>query len=1047
MLERILQASVRHRWIVLCATLLTAIVGITLLPRLPVDAVPDITNVQVQINTEAPGYSPLEVERRITFPVETALAGIPHLDYTRSLSRYGLSQVTVIFEDGTDIYFARQLLGERLREAAASLPEGIEPSMGPIATGLGEIFLWTVVADPEARRPDGEAWTPTDLRTIQDWIIRPQMRMVPGVTEVNSLGGFRKQFQVQPLPEALIAYGLTFDDVVRALARNNDNVGAGYIERAGEQLLVRVPGRLESLEDIAALTVAAPGGVPIRLESVATIAIGGELRTGAATRDGRETVLGTAFMLAGENSREVAHAAAQRLREIAPTLPKGVRAEAVYDRTVLVDATIGTVATNLTEGALLVVAVLFVFLGDLRAAAATALVIPLAMLLTASGMVATNLSANLMSLGALDFGLIVDGSIIIVENCMRRLVAAERERGRPLEHQERLEVIASGAVEVRRATMFGELIIMVVYLPVLTLSGIEGKMFFPMAITVVMALAAAMLLSLTFVPAAVAVLLRAPRPDHGQHGASLVQRAYAPLLRVAVNRPRLCLLPAVILFAASLVLASRMGTEFVPSLDEGDIAMHALRIPGTGLEQAIAMQHTLEEAIGELEEVDYVFSRIGTADIATDPMPPNVADTMVMLKPRDQWPDPHRSREDLVSALEQRVRHVPGNNYEFTQPIEMRFNELIAGVRADVAVKVFGDDLDILGELAERVEEAVQSVPGAADVKAEQLTGLPVLTVTVDREAVARYGLQVADVQDVVAVAIAGRAVGVVYEGDASFDLVVRLPEERRNDVHALARLPVPLPPAAAQAPEAATSERYVPLGALARLDLVTGPNQLSRENGKRRSVVTANVRGRDLGSFVADARARVEQSVRLPAGYWIQWGGRFEHLLSAAARLWLVVPTALALILGLLWISLGSLSRAALVFTGVPLAATGGIAALWFRGMPLSISAAVGFIALSGVAVLNGLVLVSFIEARRAAGAGLLEAITEGATARLRPVLMTATVAALGFVPMALAASRGAEVQRPIATVVIGGILSSTLLTLVVVPALYRLLERTDTT
>ncbi len=1049
MLEAILRFSLQRRWVVMGVTLLGAAVGAFSFMQLSIDAVPDITNVQVQVNTAAPGFSPLEAEQRITFPIETSLSGLPRLDYTRSLSRYGLSQVTVVFEDGTDIYFARQLVGERLREAAAKLPPGVEPELGPIATGLGEIFMFVLAAEPGATDADGQLWDATGLRTLQDWVVKPQLRTVPGVAEVNTIGGYVKQIHVLPRPDRLVAYGLTFRDLLDGLARNNANVGAGYIERNGEQVLVRAPGQVANLEDVRDILVGQHAGVPIRIRDVADVAIGRDLRTGAATEDGEEVVLGTVFMLMGENSRAVARRVNAQLESVNRTLPDGVVATAVYDRTELVDRTIATVRNNLVEGALLVIAVLFLLLGNLRAAFLTALVIPLSMLLTFAGMARGRISGNLMSLGALDFGLIVDGAVIIVENCIRRLAAANEGRDAPLPLAERLDVVADATRQVVRPSVFGVTIILIVYVPILALTGVEGKMFHPMAITVMLALLSALVLSVTFVPAAVALLLGGRVRERENPILRVARRGYARVLDAALPRPLSVIGVAVLLVVASLALGSRMGREFIPSLDEGDIALHALRIPGTSLTQAVAMQGALERALGGFPEVSHTFTKIGTAEVATDPMPPNVADGFVILKDRSEWPDPRKPKTELVREIEEAVARLPGNKYEFTQPIEMRFNELIAGVRSDVAVKVFGDDLDVLAGLGNEIAAVFEQVPGAADVSVEQSTGLPFLEVDFDRPALARLGLSLDAVQEVVRIAIGGEAAGQLFEGDRRFDLVVRLPETLRTDLDALARLPIALPgggsPRADSLPLASggeTARRVVPLGAVAALRVGTGPNQVSRENGKRRVVVTANVRGRDIGTFVAEAETRLAQRVQLPTGYWSTWGGQFEQLESATRRLQVVVPVALLLILAILASVFGSLRHALLVFSGVPLAWTGGILALWLRGIPLSISAGVGFIALSGVAVLNGVVMLSFINELRREGMPLAQALREGALTRLRPVLMTALVASLGFVPMALATSAGAEVQRPLATVVIGGILSSTALTLIVLPVLYRLVE-----
>jgi cobalt-zinc-cadmium resistance protein CzcA len=1042
MLERILQFSIRQRWVILMVTLAVAALGVYNYRRLPIDAVPDITNVQVQINTEASGFSPLEAEQRITFPIEMVIAGLPGLKETRSVSRYGLSQVTVIFEDGTDIYFARQLVNERIQEAKGKLPPGIEPTMGPIATGLGEIFMYTVEPEEGAKKPDGAPYTPTDLRTIQDWVIKPQLRNVPGVTEVNTVGGFEKQFHVTPFPEKLMAYGLTFQEILEALARNNNNIGAGYIEHRGEQYLIRAPGQVADLSEIQRISIGNHNGVPIYISDVAEVLLGKELRTGAATENGKEVVLGTIFMLMGENSRTVSQKVADKLVEINRTLPEGVVAKTVYDRTTLVDATIETVKKNLMEGALLVIVILFLFLGNIRAALITALVIPLSMLFTITGMVENRVSANLMSLGALDFGLIVDGAVIIVENCIRRLSEEQHRLGRLLTRAERFETVFDASKEVRKATMFGELIIMIVYLPILTLTGVEGKMFIPMAFTVIAALLGAMILSVTFVPAAVALFLSGRISEKENILMRWANRVYAPLLRLSLQNRGLVVTVATLLVLLSGLLATRMGSEFIPSLDEGDIAMHALRIPGTSLSQAIEMQHALEKKIKEFPEVETIFAKIGTADIATDPMPPSVADNFIILKPRSQWPDPKRPKADVVRALEESVQKIPGNNYEFIQPIQMRFNELLAGVRSDVAVKVFGDDLEVLPQIGKEIEKVLEKIPGASDVKVEQVTGLPMLTIEMDRNKMARYGLNISDVQDVVEIALRGKSAGEIFEGDKRFELIVRLPESLRGNMEAMKRIPIPLPKSGlAEARRAASLQTtYIPLAAVADFKVAPGPNQISRENGKRRVVVTANVRGRDIGSFVKDAEQAIQERVEIPAGYWTTWGGQFEQMISAANRLKMVVPVALLLVFLLLFTTFGTVKDALLVFTGVPLALTGGIAALWLRGIPLSISAGVGFIALSGVAVLNGLVMITFINKLRSEGRSLDQSISHGALTRLRPVLMTALVASLGFVPMALATGRGAEVQRPLATVVIGGILSSTALTLLVLPVLYRI-------
>jgi cobalt-zinc-cadmium resistance protein CzcA len=1040
MLERIIRAAIAHRWLVLLSVLGVSALGVWSYSRLPIDAVPDITNVQVQVNTEAPGYSPLEAEQRITFAVETALAGMPRLQYTRSLSRYGLSQVTVVFEDGTDIYFARQQVSERLQQASSQLPIGVEPTLGPVATGLGEIFMYTVEAEDGALKPDGNPWTATDLRTLQDWVIRPQLRTLKGVIEVNTIGGHLRQIHVTPDPAKLVAFELTIADLVGAIERNNSNTSAGYLERNGEQYLVRIPGQVADEAGLREIVVAMREGLPLRVSDVADVIEGSELRTGAATKDGHEVVLGTVFMLIGENSREVAQRAGTKLREIDAALPEGVSAKAVYDRTSLVDRAIATVWKNLLEGALLVIAVLFLLLGNIRAALITAAVIPVSMLLTISGMVHNRVSANLMSLGALDFGLIVDGAVIIVENCLRRFAEKQKALGRTLTREERFELSAASSTEVIKPSLFGLFIIAAVYLPIFALSGVEGKTFHPMAITVVMALTAAMALSLTFVPAAVAQFVSGRVAENETRAMKLMSRWYAPALDRALRRRRVVVSASLVLGLLCGWLSTRLGTEFIPNLDEGDIALHALRIPGTSLTQAIGMQKQLENRIRELPEVKLVVAKLGTAEIATDPMPPSVADTFVMLKDRREWPDPRKSRAQFLDELEQAVRTLPGNNYEFTQPVQMRMNELIAGIRAEVAIKIHGDDLDQLVQIGERVEEIAGRIDGAADVKLEQTTGLPLLVVKPDRPALSQYGLSVGDIQQTVAAAMGGAEAGQVFEGDRRFAIVVRLPEAQRQDPNALARLPVALPERFQDADHSDTSAspRFVPLGSIAKIGIEMGPNQVSRENGKRRVVVTSNVRGRDLGGFVEELRAKLV-AVELPQGYWISYGGTFEQLISAGQRLAIVVPVVLVMIFGLLFMAFNSARDAAIVFSGVPLAMTGGVLALWARGIPFSISAGVGFIALSGVAVLNGLVMVTFIRKLIEEGRPLDDAIREGAITRLRAVLMTALVASLGFLPMALNVGTGAEVQRPLATVVIGGILSSTALTLFVLPALYR--------
>ena len=1005
--------------------------GIFSYQKLPIDAVPDITNVQVQINTQAPGYSPLETEQRITFVVETALAGLPDLSYTRSLSRYGLSQVTAVFDEGTDLYFARNLINTRLGAIKSQLPEGLEPEMGPIATGLGEIYMYTLRAKQNAMQKNGEPYNAMALREIHDWIVKPQLALVKGITEVNAIGGYVKQYHVNPEPQKMLNFDIGLSDIHRALERNNTNQGAGFVERNGQQILVRSQGQLQTLSDIENVVIKRINTVPVAVKDIGSVAIGKELRTGAATQEGEETVLGTAMMLVGENSRAVAQSVAKKVKDIQSSLPDGIVIEPVYDRTLLVDKAIETVQKNLVEGALLVIVILFILLGNIRAALITAAVIPLAMLATITGMVNTGVSANLMSLGALDFGLIVDGAVIIVENCIRRLSESQKRTGGVLPLKERLELVFQATNEVIRPSLFGVLIITVVYIPLFSLTGVEGKMFQPMAATVIMALIAAMLFSITIVPAAVAMFMGGKVSEKESFIIVAAKSAYRPIIHLALKLRWIVLVGSVVLVVGSFWLATRLGSEFVPQLDEGDIALHAMRIPGTGIEQAVAMQKTLESTLMEYEQVLTVFAKTGTAEVATDAMPPNVTDTFVMLKPRAQWPDPNLSKADFVETLERDLQAVTGNNYEFTQPIQMRFNELISGVRADLGIKVFGDDLTTLVASANDILTVLQSIDGVADARLEQVDDIPIFTINPKLVELARYGLDVADLQEWLASAIGGNTAGLIFEGDRRFELLVRFDEGIRTDLDAIGSTPI------------ITSDgEFVPLSEVATLAYSSVPNQISRENGKRRVVVTANVRERDLGSFVDEAKIKITEQVALPAGYWLDYGGTFEQLESASQRLAIVVPATLFLILVLLVVVFGSFRDALIIFTGVPLALTGGIFALWMRDMPLSISAGVGFIALSGIAVLNGLVMLSFIKQRVLETGDLINSIVDGAITRLRPVLMTALVASLGFIPMALNVGTGAEVQRPLATVVIGGIISSTILTLVVLPILYRMMH-----
>lgn len=1049
MFNRILYFSIQNRYAVLIVTLLGMIVCGASYRHLIIDAVPDITSIQVQINTEAQGYSPYEVEQRITRPIEQSLAGIPSLEYTRSLSRYGLSQITAVFKDTTDIYFARQLVSQQLQTASGNLPANILPKMGPIATGLGEIFQFIVENSDETTSPK----TLEELREIQDWIVRPQLRTVPGVVDVNSIGGAAKQIVVTPDIDKLRAYSFTLNDLSEAIAANNDNVGAGFLEENGEQLLIRVPAQVEHPKQLEEIVVGVHGGASIRLKDIARVSIGSELRAGAATENGKEVVLGTVFMLMGENGREVAQRVNARLTQIASSVPAGVIVKPVYDRSHLVNEAIGTVRSNLFEGAILVIAILFFALGNIRAALITACVIPLSMLMTIFGMVQGKLSANLMSLGALDFGLLVDGAVILVENCVKRMRQATSTAGRALTEQERLDILYKASTEVRKATMFGELIIMVVYIPILSLTGIEGKMFHPMAIAVLLALGGAFILSLTFVPAAVAIFLKGELREH-KGIFDTIGGYYNTLLARLLDYPRRVISVAILVCITSLLVLSRLGSEFIPSLDEGDIAMHALRIPGTSLTQAIGMQHKLEQAIQAVPEVQNVFAKIGTAEIATDPMPPSVADGYIILKPREQWPDPDKPKRDVVRDIEKRALSVPGSNYEFTQPIQMRFNELIAGVRADVAVKLFGDDMEVLLENAQQIEHIMSTLEGVADLKVEQVSGLPMVSIKPRYDVTSYWGISSREIQETIQTAYAGRRVSTYYHGDRGFPIVVRLPESQRINTDQISQLPIAIPENAthqnvrlaterAELHSELPTDRFVTLQEIADIEITEGPNQISRENGKRRIVVTANVRGRDLGSFVQEAQSRIAKELDLPAGYWLGWDGQYEHLMNAKSRLLIVIPVVLLTVFSLVYLTFRSFKNTLLVYSGIPFALSGGIMALWLRGIPLSISAAVGFIALCGVSVLNGLVLVTFIQKLLSENRPPRSAILDGAVMRLRPVLMTALVASLGFLPMAISQGTGSEVQRPLATVVIGGIISSTILTLLVLPSLLLVATR----
>jgi cobalt-zinc-cadmium resistance protein CzcA len=1080
MLANILRFSVVNRWLVVLLTAAVSLVGVFAITRLPIDAVPDITNVQVQVNISYPSLSPNEIEKQVTFPLETALAGIPGLESTRSLSRNGFSQITAVFRDGTDIYFARQQVKERLDQAKGALPPGAEPAMGPISTGLGEIYMYTVQFEhPEGKGAaveDGKAGWQSDgsyltaegerlesevqraayLRTVQDWIIGPQLRGVVGIAGVDSIGGHRKQYAVQPDPMRLVSYGLTFHDVIEALERNNVSTGAGFIEHKGEMYLVRAAGRIENEGQIGSVVVGTRGGTPIYVRDVARVEVGRELRTGAASMNGGEVVVGTALMIIGGNSRTIAAEVDARIGQIARALPADVAVRTVLNRTDFVNRTLATVEGNLVEGALLVALVFVVLLGNLRAALIISSIIPLSMLLTAIGMVKTGTTGNLLSLGAIDFGIIVDGSVFIVENCLRALGERQHQLGRRLALGERLREVTAATAQMIRPIAFGQAIIMTAYVPLLALAGVEGKMFQPMGVTVLLALAAAFVLSFTFLPAAVAICMGGKVSERENVVVRAAGRGYAPSLRWALRWRRVVLGGGVGLCAACAWMFTRLGQEFIPSIDEGNIAISMLRIPSTSLAQSLSFQRQAEERLSRFPEVAFAFSKTGTAELASDPMPQNQTDAFVILKPRKDWPDPAEGKESLIARMDAALAEVPGSSVEFTQPIQMRFNELIAGTRGDIAVKVYGENFEDMVPAANQIVGILSSVAGSADVKVEQTDGLPTMNIEIDRDAIARYGLNVADVQDVIAIAMGGREAGAVFQGDKRFDLIVRLPDEIRQRMSNLAELPIPLStrePAGASdsanremgVSAGEDSPAFVPLGSVARITVTEGANQVSRENGKRRVVVQANVRGRDIASFVAEAQRRIDGEVKLPPGTWLTWGGQFENLQAARARLTVVVPACFGVIFLLLFMSFNSLRHATMVSTCVPLALTGGIVALWLRDMPFSISAAVGFIALSGVAVLNGLVMVEQINRLRSEGMPLEEAVLRGPIVRLRSVLMTAMVAILGFVPMAFSSGAGAEVQRPLATVVIGGLISATLLTLFVLPAVYRSCHRPE--
>ncbi|KAA8735254.1 CusA/CzcA family heavy metal efflux RND transporter [Acinetobacter qingfengensis] len=1033
--DRLIQFSIQNAiWVMLFVAAWIG-VGVYSYQHLSIDAVPDITNVQVQINSQANGFTASEIEQRITYPIENAMSGMPNLQQTRSLSRYGLSQVTIIFEDGTDIYWARQLINQRLQEAKSELPDAIEPQMSPISTGLGEIYQWVIKAEPTAKKADGTPYSAMDLREIQDWIVRPQLQRVKGVAEVNSIGGYNKTFVVSPDLMRLQQLQIPLSTLQQVLSENNENRGAGFIEDNGQQLTVRVPGILSTVQDIENVNVTTKNGLPIRVADVAQVSIGHDLRTGGATYNGEETVLGIAMMMMGENSKTVSQAIDQKVKEIQRSLPQGVKIETVYNRSHLVDKAIKTVAKNLIEGAILVIVILFIFLGNFRAALITACIIPLSMFFTLSGMAQQNVSANLMSLGALDFGIIVDGAVVIVENCIRRLAEAQHHKGRLLTRSERFSEVFLAAKQARRPLIFGQIIIMVVYLPIFALSGVEAKLFHPMAIAVVLALVGAMILSVTFVPAAVALFVTGKVEEKDSRWMHALKRGYGKLLDHTYEFKSVVVAIALGILVLTGLLSTRIGSEFSPTLSEGDFAIQLMRAPSTGIEQSLIIQESVEkQLLKAFPEIKAVFARTGTAEVATDVMPPNISDGVVLLKPREQWPDPKETIDELRTRMLAFVSQIPGNNSEFSQPIELRFNELISGIRSDVGIKIFGDDMQVLNQEAEKIAQKIRGIQGASEVKVEQTDGLPLLNVDVNHALAAQYGLSVREIQDVVAASIGGQSVGQILQGDRRFDFVIRLNDDMRNPQQ-LAMLPIQLP-----------NGGLIKLQDVAKVENILGLSQVSREDGKRRVVVSANVRDRDLGSFVAEMQTTLAKQP-LPSGYWLGYGGQFENLASAKARMQVVIPLALIMIFILLMAVFHKFKDSILVFSGVPFALCGGLVALWLREIPLSMSAGVGFIALSGVAVLNGLVMLSFIRELRESGMDIVHATWQGAILRLRPVLMTACVASLGFVPMAIATGTGAEVQRPLATVVIGGIISSTLLTLILLPVIYRWMNQDQKT
>ncbi len=1042
MIDAILEFSLRQRAFVLLGALALLGAGIWSAVHLPVDATPDITNVQVQVNTEVKGLAPEEIEKLVTFPIEMEMSGVPGMTELRSLSKTGLSQVTLVFGETTDTYRARQLVSERLLNAAEELPPGITPKLAPITTGLGEIFYYVVDYAPGAPdRPATRAEELMELKLIHDFIVKPALRTVPGIAEVNASGGYEKQIVVQPRPDALLAAGVTFSELADVIGENVTNAGGGAVQVGGEQIAIRADGRVQSAAEIAELPVKFRGAVaaPLLVRGVADVGIGSSLRTGSATHNGREAVLGAALMLAGENSRVVAQRVAAKLDELRSRLPAGVMVTTVYDRTDLVDRTISTVEKNLFEGAILVIVVLLGLLGNWRAALIVSLAIPLSFLFAITGMVRFGVSGNLMSLGAVDFGLIIDGAVVMVENIVRRLGQRQHELRRTLSVEERLHAVLAAAKEVGRPTFFGVFIITVVYIPILALTGIEGKMFKPMAFTVILALVGALILALTLMPVLCSFFLRGRVAEEDNRLIRGAKRLYQPVLAAALRLRWLCVGAAIALFVLALAVFNRLGAEFVPQLDEGSFATHMIRTTSIGLDASIAMQEQTERILREsFPEITTTFSRIGTAEVATDPMGVNVADTYIFYRPLSEWPRDEHGHAPTKDEIADRMavvlgQRLPGQAYLFSQPIEMRFNEILEGTRADIAVKVFGDDFAEIERIAGEVREVLERVPGAADVEFDALGKAPMLEIKLRREAMTRYNIHADEINATIATALAGSEVGTIVDGNRRYPIVVRLPEHLRGAFAELRHLPV----------RSSHDAGLVTLGQVADFVVTEKVNSIARESGQRRAAIMVNLRGRDVESFVQEAQARVQAAVKLPPGYSVEFGGQFKNLQEARARLGVIVPTALAVIFLLIFVAFGSLRQALLVYSGIPLAVTGGVFALWLRGLPFSISAGIGFIALSGVAVLNGLMLVSCFNQLREQGRSVRAAVIEGSLLRLRPVLMTALVASLGFLPMALAHGAGAEVQRPLATVVIGGIVSATFLTLLLLPALYDRFER----